>query len=65
MNNCENCIVDGCMKTGTNALGCKHFELRDLTKFEKNLIRHGFICGLILGSLFVISIIWSFWRTFR
>ena len=62
MNNCENCIVDGCIKTGTNAPGCKLFELRTLTEFEKTLTRRGIICGWILGFLFAISITWPFWR---
>ncbi len=47
MNNCVNCIhINGC----TNRIEtCRQFKLRELTKFEKGLIRHGLIVGAILG----------------
>ena len=62
MNNCQECSLEMCLNSGTEGIGCKSFELRELTKFEKSIIRHGLICGLILGFLFCLSITFPFWR---
>jgi len=63
MNNCKQCCVESCIASGTEGYslgyGCKKFELRDLTKFEKGLIRHGLIVGVILGFLMGFTLIFQ------
>ena len=61
MNNCKNCIIIDCVSSGvdTYAGNCKSFKLRDLTKFEKGLVRHGLIVGVILGFLMGFTLIFQ------
>jgi len=66
MNNCKDCSLEDCIDSGvdTPTKNCESFTLRDLTEFEKSIVRHGIICGLIIGFLFGLSITWSLWRIF-
>lgn len=61
-NDCKNCtLYDICALI--NPYACGKFTLRELTDFEKNLIRHGLIVGLILGFLSGFFLCFSLWMS--
>ena len=61
MNSCRQCGTRECTQIGKEGDGsiCPSWNLRILNTFEKSIIRHGLICGLIIGFFMGLSIFFS------